>query len=128
MEHISDIPKYLLADNKNYEWLKAYKLALKKNETQAEKLLWSYLRCKLMGHKIRRQHIIENYIVDFVCIRKKLVIEIDGGIHLQNKEYDSNRTCRLNDLGFTVIRFKNEEVLLDIETVLSQIKKWLSEN
>lgn len=106
------MPGYMPADHISYGSLKAHKLALIENETKAEKLLWSFLRCKLTGFKIRRQHIIDTYIVDFVCLSKKLIIEVDGGIHNQNIEYDIDRSLRIKDLGFKVIRFKNEEVLL----------------
>jgi very-short-patch-repair endonuclease len=121
------MPGYMSADHISYGSLKAYKLDLIENETKAEKLLWSFLRCKLTGFKIRRQHIIDTYIVDFVCLSKKLIIEVDGGIHNQNIEYDIDRSLILNDLGFEVIRFKNEEVLLDVENVVAKIKRCLLE-
>ncbi|RLD39930.1 MAG: leucine--tRNA ligase, partial [Bacteroidetes bacterium] len=98
---------------------------LRKNPTEAEALLWANLRKNKTGHRIRRQHAIENYIVDFVCIRKMTVIEIDGKIHDYQKEDDKNRIITLEKNGFTVIRFKNEEVFEDIEKVIGGIKSYL---
>ena len=77
---------------------------------------------KKTGFKIRRQHIIDDFITDFVCLIKKVIIEIDGGIHLQQQEHDENRTARLNDLGYDVIRFTNEEVIKNPESVALSIK------
>jgi hypothetical protein len=71
------------------------------------------------------QHIIDNFITDFVCLSKKLVIEIDGKIHLQQKEYDALRTERLNELGYQVIRFTNEEVFANPEIVANKTKEKL---
>jgi very-short-patch-repair endonuclease len=97
--------------------------SLKNNPTDAEKLIWEYLRNKKTGHKIRRQHIIDDFITDFVCLSKKVVIEIDGKIHLNQKEYDVLRTLRLNELGYDVIRFTNEEVFANPQFVFSRIKE-----
>lgn len=85
-------------------------------------MLWQLVRNKqLGGFKFRRQHIIDVFIVDFVCINAKLVIEVDGRIHDFQKEYDEERTKYLNDMGFSVIRFRNEEVLGDINGVKQKI-------
>ena len=83
-----------------------------------------YIRAKRLSVKFNRQHIIGDYIVDFVCIEKKLVIEVDGGYHSEYEqiEKDENRTLRLHDWGFNVIRFKNEDILRDISSVLEIIK------
>ncbi|MBR8534091.1 endonuclease domain-containing protein [Carboxylicivirga sediminis] len=90
--------------------------------TPSEKILWSELRNKkLDGLKFRRQHPIEYYIADFYCHEKKLVIEIDGEIHLYQKQYDIGRTAELERFGIQVIRFKNEDVLFRVSSVLSQI-------
>ena len=88
-------------------------------------MIWECLRNKKTGHNIRRQHIIGNFITDFVCLPKKLIIEIDGKIHLKQKEYDELRTFRLNELGFEVIRFTNEQVFNNPELVVSKIKEEL---
>ena len=117
------IPFYILY-NKKYG-IKDLQEYQRKNPTKAEIVIWSFLRNRQTGYKIRRQHIIDRYIVDFVCIRKKLVIEIDGMIHLKQREYDNFRTSVLNESGFEVIRFTNYEVISDSETVALQIKEKL---
>ncbi|MFB0924642.1 MAG: DUF559 domain-containing protein, partial [Vicingaceae bacterium] len=75
----------------------------------------------------RRQHPIDNFIPDFVCLDKKLIIEVDGKIHDNQKEADQQRTDALNDLGYQVIRFENEEVLVDIDKVANKIVSTLAE-
>jgi leucyl-tRNA synthetase len=95
---------------------------LKRNPTEAEKLLWKNLKHRQIGHKIRRQHVIDNFIADFACLEKKVVIEIDGKIHLQQKEQDELRTITLNEKGYKVIRFTNEEVFANPVLVVSTIK------
>ena len=92
--------------------------------TKAEKALWKKLRLKkLRGFRFRFQHPIGNYIADFYCHEKKLIIEIDGGYHFkkEQKELDEMRTEWLNEKGMKVIRFKNEDVLNNIEPVLKEI-------
>ena len=97
--------------------------------TDSERFLWKYLRKRQIGgHKFRRQHIIGNYIVDFVCLKKKLVIELDGGQHKNNIEYDTQRTKYLKLEGFKVIRFWNNQVLNEIEGVLETIYNLLNKN
>jgi leucyl-tRNA synthetase len=85
--------------------------SMRKNPTPAEDLLWQLIRGNATGGRIRRQHIIERFIVDFVSLPKQLVIEVDGDIHDLQKDEDAARTVRLNELGFEVIRFRNEEVI-----------------
>ena len=98
-------------------------------QTDAERLLWEHIRAKQLSVKFNRQHIIGDFIVDFVCIEKGLVREVDGGYHSEygQIEKDELRTERLKDLGFHVIRFKNEDVLGDISGVLNIIKKQLNQ-
>ena len=98
-------------------------------QTDAERLLWEHIRAKQLSVKFNRQHIIGDFIVDFVCIEKGLVIEVDGGYHSEygQIEKDELRIERLKDLGFHVIRFKNEDVLGDISGVLNIIKKQLNQ-
>jgi very-short-patch-repair endonuclease len=100
---------------------------LRENQTPTEAILWQSLRRKELGEKFVRQHGIENYIVDFCCRRKKLIIEIDGSIHNKSeaKENDDKRTEYLERLGYKIIRFKNQEVLDDTEQVLEKIKSSL---
>jgi len=98
---------------------------LRKRMTEAEKLLWSYLRSKkLGGFKFRRQHPIWIFIADFYCHETKLVVELDGGIHedVEVKEYDNNRTAEMERLEIKVVRFKNEEVMENIDEVIDTIK------
>ncbi len=95
---------------------------LRKNQTDAEKIIWYQLRNRnLCGYKFRRQHPIGNYIVDFVCIDKKLIIELDGGQHQLQKEADLERTKTLNQMGFKVLRFWNNSVLENPDAVLGQV-------
>jgi len=98
---------------------------LRRTETEAEKLLWARLhRNQLLGLQFRRQHPINTFIADFYCPKIKLVVEVDGGIHEipEHKAYDIGRTDVLNDFGITVIRFTNEQVTNDLETVIKNIK------
>jgi len=92
--------------------------------TEAEKLLWDHLKNrKLNGLKFRRQHPIHYYIADFYGHEKRLVIEVDGGIH-QNppvKEHDENRSAELDRLGITIIRFRNEQIMHQLNKVLEEI-------
>lgn len=102
--------------------LKTFQKTLRDQSTAAEHRLWQYLRNRrLLGHKFRRQHILQGYIVDFVCLEKKLVIELDGGQHSDQVSYDSARTNTLEQDGFQVIRFWNDEALKNTQTVLDVI-------
>jgi predicted helicase len=116
---------YITANPAHYKLIKEMRDKLKDNPTEAEKVMWEYLRNKKTGYKIRRQHIIDDFITDFVCLSKKVVIEIDGKIHLQQKEYDELRTQRFNDLDYEVIRFTNEEVFENPELIALKIKEKL---
>jgi len=90
--------------------------------TDAENLLWQRLRYKqLNGHRFRRQHPIEEYIADFVCVEQKVVIELDGGQHQEQAAYDHQRTVVMQARGWRVLRFWNNDVLSNIEGVLSEI-------
>ena len=93
------------------------------NPTEAEALLWEQLKSKKLEHKFRRQHLINDFIVDFVCLSKKLIIEVDGGYHLAAKQQisDEERTKVLENEGFEIIRFKNQEVIGDNENVIKTI-------
>jgi len=91
---------------------------LRRRLTDAERLLWKALRNRqLNGDKFRRQVPIGNYVADFVCVEKHLVVEVDGGQHLDN-EKDAERTVSLESKGFRVLRFWNNEVLQNLEGVL----------
>nr|GFD52405.1 hypothetical protein [Tanacetum cinerariifolium] len=92
--------------------------------TPAESRLWEELRGEKLGLQFRRQHAIDNYIVDFVCIRAKLIVEADGGIHddPEQADYDAGRTALLQEYGFRVLRFSNEEILTNTPQVVSEIQ------
>lgn len=97
---------------------------LRKTMTDTEKQLWNVLRNRQVeGCKFRRQHPFEGYILDFVCLEKKLVIEIDGGQHAEQVDYDDCRTQQLITAGFSVLRFWNNEVLCQLDGVKEKI--WL---
>lgn len=112
------------ADPTLYDVLKKNAEDMRKNPTEAEEVLWKALKGKELDYKFRRQHIIGNYIVDFFCNELNLTIEIDGGYHFtpEQRNADEHRTAELMKMGYTELRFKNEEVLFDLENVLSQIK------
>ena len=99
----------------------------RKDPTVAEKILWSELKNQALGTKFRQQHLIDNYIVDFVCLTKRLIIEVDGDYHFTPEQIlsDQERTSILNELGYKVIRFTNEEVIISITKVLEKIRKEL---
>lgn len=110
----------------NYKHLETRRNELRKNLTPAEATLWTHLQKKqLKGRKFRRQHSIENFIVDFYCASEKLIIELDGAIHLDfaQQNYDFERTQKLEELGFKVIRFENKLVFEDISLVLEEISR-----
>jgi very-short-patch-repair endonuclease len=97
--------------------------ALRKRLTDTERLLWRHLRAKqLEGLKFRRQEPIGRYIVDFVCHEKRIVIEVDGSQHTIEKNKDAERDKWLNEQGYKVLRFWNNEVLTNIEGVLQTIR------
>ncbi|MGD1961268.1 MAG: leucine--tRNA ligase, partial [Fulvivirga sp.] len=116
---------YKTANADKWKVLKEYARENRKNPTPQEDALWQELRNKKTGFKIRRQHPIGDFITDFACLSKQLVIEIDGGIHQNQQEYDQARTEYLNEFGFKVIRFANEEVDSNIDEVVDKITKEL---
>jgi len=97
---------------------------LRNNPTDTEKKLWYFLRNKqLKGLKFRRQHPIGKYIVDFVCLEKRLIVELDSGQHLENKKEDQEREQWLKERGYAVIRFWNDDALQKTAAVLEEIGK-----
>ena len=95
---------------------------LRRGMTDAERKLWGALRRKQFdGFKFRRQHLFDPYVLDFVCLPAKLVVEIDGGQHADAIADDAKRTRALALAGFLVLRFWNNEVLLETEAVLARI-------
>ncbi|HRA73250.1 MAG TPA: endonuclease domain-containing protein, partial [Flavobacterium sp.] len=97
---------------------------MRKSPTNAEKVLWSEIKSKSMGNKFRQQHLIGDFIVDFVCLSRKLIIEVDGDYHFTDEQIqlDNERTIALNQLGYKVIRFTNNDILKNIHSVLSAIQ------
>ena len=101
---------------------------LRKNSTDAEKHLWQKLRNRqLEGYKFKRQVPIGHYIVDFLCVSANLIVELDGGQHTEQQAYDDKRTALLESKGFTVVRFWNDEVLQNIDSVLMALTLALSQ-
>ncbi|MGQ0738790.1 MAG: nicotinamide-nucleotide amidohydrolase family protein [Bacteroidota bacterium] len=121
---------YQTTDPVNYGLLKNFAKENKAKPTLAESMLWERLRNKqLDGYKFRRQHIVRSFIADFICLPKKLIIEVDGKIHQlpDNKMSDLARTIELNQSGFQVLRFSNEEIFQKIDQVLDQRRLSLQE-
>ena len=99
--------------------------ALRKNMTDAEQILWGYLKAKPNGFKFRRQHPLGIYIADFYCHKLKLVIELDGSVH-DNEEVKKNDALRqklIEEDGLSVIRFTNKEVMNNIQNVLALLEQ-----
>ena len=102
---------------------------LRNNMTDAERKLWGVLRGKQFdGFKFRRQHPYEQYILDFACLEKKLIVEVDGGQHTEDTLRDSERTLFLGKAGFRVLRFWNHEVLTQMNAVQECIWRALHDN
>ena len=97
--------------------------SLRSNQTNVESKLWYHLRAhRFMGLKFKRQKPIGSYIADFVCWERKLVIEVDGGQHAEQVEYDIKRTQYLESEGYKVLRFWNNQVMHELESVLEKIR------
>ena len=98
---------------------------LRKKMTYAEEVMWMHLKKGINGYKFRRQHPIGTYIADFFCHKAKLIIEIDGSIHNsdENKKNDFIKERDLKKLGYTIVRFTNDQVSKQIETVLNKISE-----
>ena len=95
---------------------------LRSNQTDSENIIWQNLRAKRLNNiKFRRQVPIGKYIVDFVNLDKKLIIELDGSQHLETIQYDSKRTEYLTNLGYKVVRFYNNDVINNLESILNKI-------
>ena len=118
---------YLTANLEKYGVLKDLVQNMRSFSTEAEGALWEMLRKKNLEVRFRRQHVIDDFIVDFVCLKEKLIIEADGGYHNvpDIAEYDKMRTEILNNLGYTIIRFTNKEVFVNTDKVLEHIKSLL---
>ncbi|MDY7394626.1 endonuclease domain-containing protein [Aureibaculum sp. 2210JD6-5] len=109
----------------NRKYLESRRKELRKSLTSAEATLWKFIQKKqLKGRKFRRQHSIENYIVDFYCASENLIIELDGAVHLDfaQQNYDEERSKNLEQLGFKILRFENKFVFEQLNEVLEEIK------
>jgi ATP-dependent DNA helicase RecG len=121
------IPSYITARTASYQQLKENARMMRRNPTEAEYVLWKYIRNNQLGYRFRRQQILDDYIVDFVCLEKKLIIEVDGKYHSdgEQREFDAMRQNKLQSEGYRMIRFTNEEVTTNIEQTVECIKKYL---
>ena len=127
---IPSIEKYKTAHPDIYALLKENAQNHKRFPTEAEKCLWEVLRSKKMGFRFRRQHIIGDFIVDFICIPLNLIIEVDGKYHSTPKQQEADylRDSLLNQAGYTILRFTNEEVIGNIDHVIHRITMAMSES
>ena len=124
----TDLPGYITSTPDQWKTAAGYAKENRQNPTRAEEFLWEELRNrKIENVKFRRQHAIEGYIADFICIEKKLVVEVDGGYHNKDeqKKMDEFRTKTLKKNGYSLIRFTNEDVLQKMDWVLEEIGKAL---
>lgn len=95
---------------------------LRREMTLAEKILWKHVKAnKLNGLHFRRQQIVHGYFADFYCHQHAVIVELDGGIHELQKDYDTERAAHLIARGFHIIRFKNEEIINNLPVVLNRI-------
>ena len=117
------IERYKTAHSDIYALLKENAQEQKKYPTEAEKCLWEVLRANKMGHRFRRQHIIGDFIVDFICLSLNLIIEVDGKYHNapKQREADYLRDSILSQAGYTILRFSNEEIIGNIDNVIKRI-------
>ena len=109
--------------------LKEYARKLRNNSTYTEVQLWNYLKGKqLRGYDFDRQRPIDNFIVDFYCKDLMLAIEVDGESHYGNREKDKKKDKRLNELGVTVLRFDDMEIVYELDRVIKKIEEWIDKN
>jgi very-short-patch-repair endonuclease len=109
--------------------MKSRARALRRNMTDAERILWRSLRDRKMGGwKFRRQHPIRPFIVDFVCVERRLIIEVDGGQHASKVQADASRSSYLRKKGYKILRFWNNQVLNESEAVLDMILAALNDD
>ena len=127
---IPSIEKYKTAHPDIYALLKENAQEQKRYPTEAEKCLWEVLRAKKLGHRFRRQHIIGDFIVDFICLPLNLIIEVDGKYHNTPKQQKADylRDSILNQTGYTILRFTNEEVIGNIDDVIHRITVAMTES
>nr|MBA3971246.1 AMP-binding protein [Bacteroidota bacterium] len=119
------VPGYYTTNATLFKLISKHAKRMRDNPTPAENMLWNSLKSHKAGYHIRRQHIIGKFIVDFVCLERKVVIEVDGDIHDHQIEEDAQRTAFLNEEGFEVIRFRNEDVYEDVHFISLKIESIL---
>ena len=114
----------------NKSFLKTKRINLRKDQTEAERILWKNLRSKKFGVRFRRQYSIKSFIVDFYCHKLKLIIELDGWIHgeEENKKKDIIRQNILENIGYRVLRYRNEQVVCELDSALQNIWNYIQEN
>ena len=119
--------KWMTADPMEYELLKENARSNRKNMTEAESVFWSLVKGGSLGQRCLRQHIIGDYIADFLFRKSKIVVEIDGGYHLTEEQQndDAIRTDWLEHQGYKGVRFTNEQILCDTDNVINELKKVL---
>ncbi|UYZ59908.1 UvrD-helicase domain-containing protein [Hymenobacter latericus] len=117
----------MTADVNSWEQTSSFAKTMRREPTPAEEALWQQLRGGNLGAKFRRQHVIGHFIVDFVCVSAMLIVEVDGAVHgdPEQADYDTGRSYELQELGYRVLRFTNEQVLNDMPKVLVQISEAL---
>ena len=94
---------------------------MKERPTDAETVLWEQLRRGRLGVRFRRQVVIGRFIVDFLCVSRRLIIEVDGAVHDARRDVDEERDRTLAALGWRILRVRNEDVLTDLDAVLGRI-------
>lgn len=121
------MPDIHTAYTDRYELLKDFARKNRNNPTEAERCLWQQLRTNGLGVRFRRQHIIGDYIGDFVCVEKKLIIEVDGPYHFteEQTQEDEIRSRNLQSMGYRIVRFTNDEIFGNIDSVINKIKQTL---
>ena len=121
--------KYRTAAPDRYELLKGFARENRKHATLAEEQLWKWLKGEAVGTKVLRQHIVGDYIVDFLLPYYNLVIEVDGGYHAEREQHEDDlvRSQALNEMGLYVVRFSNEQVLLATDEVEKRIKEIINQ-
>lgn len=123
-KHDRKTPAVIAAVKNKQLFEKLYPVAVKmrREPTNAELILWQELRAKKLGVKFRRQHLIDQFIVDFYCVKLGLVVEVDGGVHGRQRSADLEREKILKALGCSIIRFNNKAVKENLQKVVSEIQ------
>lgn len=123
----TETTRFKWASPDRYGLLREFAKENRKHQTLAESFLWERLRRNQLGVEFRRQYVIGDYIADFVCLDEGLIIEVDGAYHAERDQHDDDmvRTANLEQIGFKIIRFRNEEVLMNVEKVLESINNEL---